>query len=797
MDRKLPFTLETGTVIAAAAALAIIPVLFIPMAVIPFGFTKTMAVVLAAVIALALYILTRLRRGSIIMPPLTLLGTLWLLPIAYFLSALFAGNSLGFSVFGTQIETNTIGFVLAGTVLATVLAFTLRKAEQFTRVAKASFVGLSLVLIVQVILFILGTGLLSGLGISAGAAANTFGNVNDLAVFLGGGVIATLLALLLGNVQKKTRTLLYVILGVSLVLLAAVNFTLIWFAVGLFALAVFIQGMLKQSGGTHDDVEGVTALYTGDMNDAPVSMNEGMGVKQSGGANNLVLSLIVLALSIVMVIGSGSLGGIISNAFGFDQTAVRPSWQATLGVAQSTFAKNPVFGTGPTTFGSEWLLAKTADLNNTIFWNVDFSAGIGYVPSMIAVTGIVGALAWIIFFGFFIYIGFRALILSRAQHQGMFVLSLGSYVLALYFWLISILNVPGPVILFFAFAMTGIFIGTLRFSGNQKREWGIFFSRSPRIGFMLVFVLTLVLLSSIVTIFFAGERYLGNLFYNQSVIAAQTGDRAGAGQALNQALTLHRSDRNYRLAAALGQNDLNRIANDESLSQEERSQAFQAALGSSVESALLATQVKEDNYQNWIALGNVYQLVVPLAVEGAYENAKAAYAKAQELNPLNPEILLILAQLEIANEDTDAARALLQEAIALKQDYVDAIFLLSQLEVQAGNTTEALQSAEAAAFFQPNNANVLFQLAVLRETTGNTPGAIAALTRATNVNPGFANGHYVLATILAGEGEFEAATEALKNAAALSEENATALADQIAALEAGENPFSELGGLSQ
>ena len=796
MDRKLPFTLETGTVWAIAAALAIIPVLFIPAAIIPFGFTKTIAVVLAAVVGLALYILTRLRRGSIIMPPLTLLGALWLLPVGYFLSAVFAGSNLGFSVFGNQIETNTIGFVLAGTVIATVLAFTLRKTEQFSKIARAGFLGLGLVLVAQIILFVLGTGILSGLGITSGAAANTLGSINDLGVFLGAGVIGILMALLMGKVGKSTKKWLYAGLGLSLLLLVGINFTLIWIIIGLFALAIFIEGMLKQSGGAHDDVEGVTALYAGESQNAPAAMNEDMGAKSSG-ANNLVLSLTVLALSIIMVIGSSSLGNIISGAFGFDQTAARPSWQATLEVGQESFAKNPIFGTGPTTFGSQWLLAKTADLNNTVFWNVDFTTGIGYVPSIIAVTGLVGALAWMLFFGFFIFIGFRALIFSRAQHQGMFVLSLGSYVLALYFWLISILYVPGATVLFMAFAMTGIFIATLRFAGNEKREWGIFFARSPRIGFMLVFGLTLLLLSSIVTIFFAGQQYVAGIFYNQSVLAAQNGDRVGAGIALGKSLTLTQGDRQYRLGAALGQSDLNQIANDEALSQEERSQSFQAALASSVESALLATQIKPNNYQNWITLGNVYQLVVPLKVEGAYENAKAAYAKAEELNPQNPEISLILAQLEIANEDNDAARVLLEKAISQKQDYVDAIFLLSQLEVQAGNTEEALQSAEAAAFFQPNNANILFQLAVLREATDNTDGAIAALTRAVSVNPSFANAHYVLATLLAGEGEFEKAVASIEAVSALSTENAEALKDQLASLKEGVNPFTEVGGLTQ
>ncbi|XKT75139.1 MAG: tetratricopeptide repeat protein [Patescibacteria group bacterium UBA2103] len=795
MERKLPFTLESGTVTVAAAALAIIPVLLIPMASIPFGFTKTIAIVIAAVLGLALYILTRLRRGSIIMPPLMLLGVLWGIPAAYLLSAVFSGGNLGFSIFGNQIEASTVGFVLAGTVFASVLALTLRKAEQFSHVIKASFVGVGLVLLAQIIFFILNTGILQGIGVTAGDGVNTLGSISDFAVFLGASVLGILMALLLGRPSKKTKRWLYVFLALSLIFLAGANFTLVWIVLGLFALGVFIHGMLKQSGGVHDDIEGVTALYSGEGEQGQQSMND-MNAPVQGG-NNLVLSLIVLAASIIMVIGSSSLGNILSNALGFEQVAVRPSWQATLDVAANAYAQNPIFGTGPTTFGSQWLLTKPAEINNTIFWNVDFSAGIGYVPSMIAVTGILGALAWLAFFVFFIYVGFRALIFSRAQHQGMFALSLGSYVVALYLWTFSVLHVPGPSVLFLAFAMTGIFIATLRFSGNQKREWGIFFSRSPRIGFMLVFTLTLVLLSSIVTIFFAGERYLASVFYNQAVVYAQNGDRAGSGDALNQALTLNQSDRFYRLGAGLGQSDLNTIVNDESLSQEERSQAFQAALGSTVEAALFATQVRGENYQNWLTLGNVYQLVVPLRVEGAYDNAKAAYEEAQKLNPQNPEIPLIMAQLEIANQDTEAARELLQEAISLKQDYVDAIFLLSQLEVQEGNTQEALESAEAAAFFQPNNANILFQLAILREATGDLDGAIAALTRATNVNPSFANGHYVLATFLAEDGQYEEAIEVLNTVASLSEQNAELVADQITALENGENPFEELGGLGQ
>src|SRR5690606_34435154 len=109
-----------------------------------------------------------------------------------------------------------------------------------------------------------------------------------------------------------------------------------------------------------------------------------------------------------------------------------------------------------------------------------------------------------------------------------------------------------------------------------------------------------------------------------------------------------------------------------------------------------------------IVLGNVYQTVVPLRIEGAYDNAKQAYARAAELNPSNPVLPLSVAQLEIAQGDGAAAEAELLKAIGLKRDFTQAIFLLSQLQVQLGKAREALEAAEAAAYFAPEDPVVLF-----------------------------------------------------------------------------------------
>ena len=78
--------------VAAAALVMLFP--FKPILTIPFLFTKVTVLALGVLIALALFILARLTRGNIVLPPPLLLGALWFVPLAYALSTLFSGVSL-------------------------------------------------------------------------------------------------------------------------------------------------------------------------------------------------------------------------------------------------------------------------------------------------------------------------------------------------------------------------------------------------------------------------------------------------------------------------------------------------------------------------------------------------------------------------------------------------------------------------------------------------------------------------------------------------------------------------------
>ena len=80
-------SLEHISVWALLATLIVGIFAVIPSSAVPISTTKTFLLAAGALITLALYILARLARGNVILPPFMLVGALWLPVIAYALSA--------------------------------------------------------------------------------------------------------------------------------------------------------------------------------------------------------------------------------------------------------------------------------------------------------------------------------------------------------------------------------------------------------------------------------------------------------------------------------------------------------------------------------------------------------------------------------------------------------------------------------------------------------------------------------------------------------------------------------------
>jgi len=750
--------------------------IFIPSASVSLVTTKTFLLAAGALVTLALYILARLARGNVIFPSSVLIGALWLPVVAYALSSAFSGVSFAGSLWGTALEPDTLGLMLVVAGLGTLSALALRRPEHYRSFLRVGAYAFGAMALLQAAIVILGQLVPNTISPSF----SIVGSFGDLASLLGLGAIAILITLRFVELPSRTYRALLIGGAVALFSLALANSSFVWTLLALVSLGLFVEAVMRRGSNTVD----------ADL-DETVMMDEGP-LENDEGNHSLVLPLVTLAIALFFLIG-GTLGGALAQKLNVNITSVRPSWQSTFSVAQKTYATSPVFGSGPGTFGVEWLKYRDASLNQTVFWNVDFNSGIGFIPTSLVTTGIVGILAWLGFLGLLIALGLRTLILRAPQDPFVRYVAIVSFIGSLYLFAVAIFDLPGALVLALAFIFAGLFTSTMRYAAGGK-QFGVVFSRSPRLGFVIVFSLTILLLVSVVAAYSLIGRYVAVTELASANSAASSGDFASADDSAQKSLSFAPSIAAYQLQAMIANAQLNKIAADSTMEKGAAQAAYQKALSGGINAALTATNLNPSNYQSWLALGNLYAQAVPLSVPGAYESAKSAYLKAQALNPTNPHIPFTLAQLNIAHKDMKAAEEDLKATIALKQDYttannLTAIFLLSQLQVQNGNVKDALASAIAANYFTPNNPNILFQIGILSAATNDYATAAAALEGAVQTNPQFANALYFLSAVYAKQGNLQKALTQMEAIAAMSTDNAKAVEKQLADLKAGKNPF--------
>ncbi|MBP6860417.1 MAG: tetratricopeptide repeat protein [Candidatus Pacebacteria bacterium] len=769
------FSFDGAAVLVLALTVAITGLIAIPYATVPFLATKVSVLAAGAILALALFILARLIRGNIILPPVALLGAMWLVPLAYMLSALFSGAGIADGFFGSELETDTAGFIVLAALVGSLAALTLRRRAEYATAYKVLTGAFILALVVQLAFVIVAQTSPT----TVSATANLIGTFADLGAVAGLGTALSLLALRFLTPSPRVKLVLSGGILVALFLLAIVNSSLLWILTGLVALGLFIEAVMRRRpAGGDSDLEGVE-IVAATPYDAGAPTVSGLGAP-----------LAVLAVALFFLIGSSTIGTALVTGLGAETLDVRPSWQATFDIGSHTYATSPIFGSGPASFGEEWVKFRDPALNETPFWTVDFLSGVGFIPTSFVTTGAAGALAWLFFLGAFLFAGTRFLLLRAPSDPFIRFVSLASYVGALFVFALMVFAVPSAFVIALAFFLAGTFVSTMR-HGAGATEWGVAFARSPRIGFVIVFALTLILLASVYGVYTVVERYLAQTYLVSASNALAAGNLGKAeSDAANSTLFVP-SDRSYRLESAIGLAKMRAIADPANTSPDtERQEAFQAALRDSVADGITATQIGGSDYRNWMQLANVYAYAGQFNVAEAYESAKVAFARAKELNPTSPVIPYFIAQIEIAQGNlAEAERLLIEEAIALKRNYTEARYVLSQVEVRLGKAPEALRAAEDTLVLAPNEPAVIFQVGILRLATGNIDGAIAAFGSAIAIDPSYANAHFFLAVAHATKKDYASAITELRTVGALSAENQGAVAEYIKELEAGKNPF--------
>jgi hypothetical protein len=440
------------------------------------------------------------------------------------------------------------------------------------------------------------------------------------------------------------------------------------------------------------------------------------------------VSFIIILVSLLFFVSGSVIGGILPGRIGISNSEISPSLSATTQVTKSVLKKNPIFGLGPNRFSEAYALYKPSSINSTPFWDVAFNSGSGLLPTLVSTTGLLGILAWLIFFIMLVKSGLKSILSSIKNGENWETMAF--FVLSLYLFVSAFFYATGEVLFLLAFAFAGVFIG-LSSSSHARGEVSVSFLNDHRKSFFSILLLLLLIIASAAATFMYLTRVASVAYFGRAVTASTV---PVAETSINKALSLHVNDLYLRTYSQIYLVKLSTLSGKgDSLTDAEKA-TMQDSLNQSVTGAQLATVYDAKNYLNFQALGSLFQSLATLGIKDANANAIEAYKTASALNPLNPGLKLNLAVISNALGKTQDAKDFANAALTLKPDYVDALVVLSQIAKSEGDGAHALSYAQMALSLAPQDKNLIQYVDSLKNPVSLSPAVPDATSPADTTN---------------------------------------------------------------
>jgi len=691
---------------------------FIPYVPVTLEASKGFLLSVGTTLSVFFWLIARLGEGKFVFPKDRLILFAGIIPLVFLIASFFS-SSLYISLFGSGFEMGTFGSMLILYVIFFMSSMYFQTEKRLWYFIGALFLGALILSVFELLNMFVGFGrFMPGLlqGVSSG---NLVGSWNNFALLFGLIILLSLFTLEFMKTRGFFLFVQYFLLITGLFFLVVINIPLVWMLVGLFSIVIFVYSVSIQHAG--------------------------INIVHNGGEKKRFpfAALIVVFFCLSFMIGSNSLGGLISKYINLSNPEVRPSIVTTSQIAWKSIKHNPAFGTGPNTFAIDWSLWQPKDIAQTIFWNADFSEGYSTLTTFVVTTGILGLLSWIIFFVVFFIRGIQSLrVALKDPLSNYFILT--TFMISLYSWITFIIYTPNIIMLMLAFASSGILLGILVYRQVVPvKEFS--FLNDPRNSFFAILSLMVLMIMTLSVTYLYVEKFTSVIYFSKGLKAEGTMESlVRSEKMLTNAISLDKNDVYYRTLSQVYIAEIGVLVNDKNVSQETLKASLQQLINFAQNAASLAVSQNSKQYQNYVNLGNIYASLMPLSVENSYESAIASYDKAILLAPNNPSIILAKAQLEVAKKNNDEARRLIEQALGLKINYTDALFLLAQIETNEGNASGAIKQVERAAGLNPNDATIFFRLGLLRYNNSDYSGAVGAFEQAVMIDGSYLNAHFFL-----------------------------------------------------
>jgi tetratricopeptide (TPR) repeat protein len=697
----------------------LLPLFFIPGLPASLGFDKvilSLTIGLFVLISLGLSSL-RYSKVSTVMP--YALAAFWGFVGVSFLSGFLSGD-IQDALRGSFFEPQTAGFFAVMGLLMTI-PLVLQRSKAMTLKALIALGASSGVAMLYTLARLgLGDGSLA-LKSFGSVTTSPVGSYNDMAILAGLTVVVVLITLLQLPLKKSFQIGLAVLSVFSLAVMAAVNFFDLWVVIGFFGLLLLIFIFSRDTLFSRTEEEGSAVPAV-----SPIVIG---------------VTMMVCVVSILFVIAGDYLGARITSLTGVNYLEVRPSVTATIDIARGVYHDDMLLGIGPNKFIDAWRLHKDRSINETIFWNTNFNAGFGFIPTIFITLGVLGGLAILAFQVMYVYLGYRTLMRGEVADSYWYYFGVVTFIGSLFLWGMSYVYVSGPVILLLAALLTG-----LSFTAYQALVPGATKSvplvSTRRRGFFLMTVVIVIITASVGTLFTVGKQYVAQAQFTKARSVAKTPEEFD--QMTQAAYNQYKDD---VFAGAIAQARLLELRNMLSIKNPTKDDQakFITLARQSVEAGEISVNLDPTSPDGHATLANILIVLSGVGFQDAENRANGKLEDARWRDPLNPSYDMMAAYMSVQLGDTKQAREQIKKALALKNNFSEALFLQSQLDVKDGNIQSAIDTTRQIITLEPNNPTRFYQLGVLLAANKDTNGAIEAYEAAIQRDTNYANARYMLA----------------------------------------------------
>jgi tetratricopeptide (TPR) repeat protein len=664
--------------------------------------------------------------------------------VVAFLSAFFS-NQPADAMRGFALELGTVlSFVSIG--IALILPLFLQRQRAML------LIGLGAVMLATLLLAAIGvTALLTPITAvmpNWPLISNAIGSLNDMAVLLAALLAGALVLVSTLRLGAIAWCCVLVCTALAILVIGLVQFEPLWFVLGGIALTLLLFQVSR-------------------LNVATASWSERIGV--------LYVLLITIICGLFLQFGSSIATGLVSY-FGVEYADARPSIGTTIDIARSVYQEQPVLGIGPNQFSDAWRLYKDPDINQFAVWNTDFTGGYSLITTIFVTTGLLGGSLFVIFQAAVAAMTIRLFAAREESRSQWRSLSFIALAMALLLWLMTFLYVPSMTLLLLTAVLTGYALVT-RYQATQLSFWFVSvptFSRPVTqlvtCAMLLLFIVSYGLYSRMLTDQFRAVSTYTTIA-SQLATDATTFNEAQVIAQLNSAYAQYQHPTFQSAQASIVLEELNQL-----LTITDPTEADQAAFteltqaGLAAASAAIASNSTEP--AAYITQAQIYSVLNVAGVLGALDRATTSMATAKLLDPLDPSVDLALAQIHIQDGDQVQAMAALDNALALKPNYVEALNLLVQMHIASDNVAEAIINTQTIIQLEPNNPARYYQLGLLHRADSNTEAAIAAFDTALSLNSEFADARFLRAVTLAEIGQTQMALTELAKVSLTNPDNA-------------------------